>query len=288
MVFVDSMSANASPYLQVFGVPAPNWPASAGSAFVRPAPAQHGVAHSGRYFDRFSTSSDARSAAPEPTHRHAPPTGGQLAQAAGLIALGLLLNRIPPRPSAFELVSTRVEDWAKMALGVLATDKINTALAWKPPAWLQALETVGVLTFISQGLHKKGWKHFPLLAIGVPALVQATLWATETAEAALDRADSDLPRWIPKVGIGVASTLAGVFGLRGIMQAPWYRSAVGRMSGDAASQQVIGAEAVVCSRCGGMHLVCMEEISDFIGAMAGWAHEQFSPPKPWHASGRGH
>lgn len=189
--------------------------------------------------------------------------------------LGLMLNRIPPRPSAFELVSTRVEDWAKMALGVIATDKFNAAFDAKPPAWLQGLETVTALTFISQGLQKKGWKHFPLLALGVPALVQVTQWASEQVDAALDERQSDIPRWIPKTALGIASTVAGVLGLRGVIQSQWYRSAIGRLSGDTAAGQVVGAEAVVCSRCGGAHLLCMEEISDFVGVMASWAHDQF-------------
>jgi hypothetical protein len=192
--------------------------------------------------------------------------------AAGLIGLGLLLNRIPAKASAFDMVSTNIEDWAKMGLGVIATGKINDATNWQPQPWQHGLETVTVLTFISQGLRLKGWQHFPLLAVSVPALVQGTHWLNDKTNQFLDKHHSRLPRWIPKLAITLGSTVGGVYGLRGVMEAPWYRQATGKLSGTA-GQQAMGAETLICSRCGGTHLVCMEEVSDFIGSMAGWFKE---------------
>jgi hypothetical protein len=206
-------------------------------------------------------------------------TGAAFA-ALGLIGLGLLLNRIPAKASAFEMVSTRLEDWVKMALGVMAVGKINAAIGgpktpWQPKPWQHGLETVTVLTFITQGLNLKGWKHFPLLAVSVPLLVQATHWLTNKAEAYLDKHNSPLPRWVPKLGITLASTVGGVYGLRGIMQTPVYNKTMGNL-GATSGQQALGAEVLVCSRCGGAHLVCMEEVSDFIGSMAGWFKQRLS------------
>jgi hypothetical protein len=201
------------------------------------------------------------------------------ASALAFIGLGLLLNRVPAKPSAFEMVSTNIEDWVKMGLGVTAVGKINEALDWKPKPWQHGLETVSVLTFITQGLRLRGWKHFPLLAASVPALVQGTHWVSHKVDAFLDKHGSTLPRWIPKLGITLASTLGGVYGLRTVMEAPMYRSATGQLS-TAEGQQMMGTEALVCSRCGGTHLVCMEEVSDFIGSMVGWLKEHWQIGKP--------
>jgi hypothetical protein len=192
--------------------------------------------------------------------------------AVALVGLGLMLNRIPAKPSAFEMVSTNLEDWVKMGLGVAAVGKVNEAADWKPKPWQHGLETVSLLTFMTQGLRLKGWKHFPLLALNVPVLVQGTHWLSRKTEDYLDRHNSTLPRWIPKLGITLASTLGGVYGLRSVMEAPWYRSTMGQF-GATAGQQTLGAETLVCSRCGGTHLVCMEEVSDFIGSMVGWFKE---------------
>lgn len=189
--------------------------------------------------------------------------------AAGLIGFGLLLNRIPPRHSRFELLSTRLEDWTKMGLGVVAVTKINEAMDWKPAPWLHALQTVSVLSFIANALSLKRWRHFPLLALMVPPLVQGTHWLSEKTESLLDQSNSAIPRWIPKVGISVASTILGVTALRCVIKADWYKGLTGQSSG-ATSSQVVGAEAVVCTRCGGQHIICMEEVSDMIGSLGSW------------------
>jgi hypothetical protein len=204
------------------------------------------------------------------------PKISSLFSAAALIGVGLLLNRIPVKTSAFELVSTRLEDWVKMGLGVTAVGKINEATQWKPQAWQHALETVSVLTLIAQGFNLKGWKHFPLLAVSVPMLVQGTRWASDKMEAILDSQHNNLPRWIPKLGITLVSTLGGVYGLRNVMQASWYTGAMGKL-GAASGQQAMGIETLICARCGGMHIVCMETISDFVGTMAGWLKELLHP-----------
>jgi len=186
--------------------------------------------------------------------------------AAGLLGMGLMLNRIPAKASTFELVSTRLEDWVKMGLGILAVDKINEAANWKPKPWQHGLQTVTALTFLAQGLSLKGWKHFPLLAASVPLLVGGTHLVSDKTEAYLDSHDSNLPRWIPKLAISLGSTVGGVVGLRNVMQASWYTVAMGRL-GAATGQQALGAEMLICSRCGGAHVVCMETLADFVAVM---------------------
>jgi hypothetical protein len=238
------------------------------------------VVHGGQVFKAFQATQTMPFAAEEHDKAdvltHAAQNKGARAQAAlnalGFIGLGLLLNRIPAKASAFEMVSTNIEDWVKMGLGVLAVEQINKATQAKPKPWQHALETVTVLTLIAQGLNPKGWKHFPLLAVTVPLLVQATQAVNKLIETQLDKHNSQVPRWLPRLGVTLASTLGGVYGLRSVMQTSAYRTTTG--------QQAMGAELLICSRCGGSHLVCMEEVSDLLGTMAGWFKHSVKQPTP--------
>ena len=224
-----------------------------------------------------STPSPAKS----PTEQ--PNTLKTLGTAAGLIGLGLLLKRIPARASQFELISTRIEDWAKLGLGVIAVNKINEATNWKPAAWAHALETVSVLSVMSHGIptpkNISRWKHFPLLATAVPALVQGTHWVTEKTNRYLDEQNSPIPKWIPKLLITGLSTVGGVLGLRQVMQSTAYQNLTAGSGSENIAEQVAGTEIIACSRCGGAHLVCMDEVGEFIGTMGGWVKSQFTPKK---------
>jgi hypothetical protein len=197
-----------------------------------------------------------------------------LLSAGGFIALGLLLNRIPARASKFNLLSTRIEDWAQMGLGVLAVNNINKGLKWSPTPWQHALETVTVLTFLSKGLNIKQWKNFPLLAIGIPPLVQATHWLTEKAERTLTESNSKIPAGLVKIGIAAVSTVLGIFGLRSVMKAPSYQQLFKQNSSKNASETLASAGITACARCGGAHAVCMEEIGDLMGSMGGGLHKE--------------
>ncbi len=193
--------------------------------------------------------------------------------AVSMFGAGLLLHRLPASKSSFQLVSSDWKDWARMALSVGVVDQINKAFEWKPEPWQLGLQTVTAITAISNGFTKKGWKQFPLLALFIPALVQGTHHLNEFTEQKLKDSDSAIPSWIPKILISGTSTLVGIFALRNIIKTDWYSKLTGKTP-NSQSSQIIGAEAVVCTRCGAQHLICMSELGDMLGSFALWIKGQ--------------
>lgn len=161
-----------------------------------------------------------------------------------------------------QLIPTDIEDWAQMALGVFAVKEINEGLNWRPKTWAQALEMIVVLNFISHGVNVKEMKHLPLMAVTIAPLAQATQWVTEKTEDFLDKHNSSIPKWVPKLVIGTLATVGGLFGIKALMNSKAY------------SKNVIGAEsAIVCVHCGEAHIICTTEIGDLIGSMGGSLNE---------------
>jgi hypothetical protein len=198
------------------------------------------------------------------------PPGKHLAQAVGLFAVGLLLHRLPASKSSFSLISSDWKDWARMTLGVFAAGEVNRSLDWHPKPWQLALETVTILSPLSNGLlNQKAWRQFPLLAIFVPLLVQSTDWLNQWAQHKLDDTHSHLPHWVPKLVISISATLAGLLTLRSLVKTNAYRQLTGQSESVHASQ-VIGPEAIICTRCGGQHLLCMSELGDMAGSLGAW------------------
>lgn len=156
-----------------------------------------------------------------------------------------------------------------MGLGVGVVNKVNDAINRPVPPWLVALETVAVLTpmMSPKMLGKQAWKSFPLIAIGVPLLVQATQWAKTTLNKEKAAGRLNVPNWVPNVALPAVSMVVGIIGLRSAFKA---------------TGQVAGAEmAAICPRCGGMHLACPTEIAEFFGGLAGgMQHPTPQKPKP--------
>ena len=196
----------------------------------------------------------------------------KLGLAAGMMTTGLLLHRLPASKTSFELVSSDWKEWARMGLGIASVNQLNQALQWRPQPWQQALEVVTALTALSKGiLTKSGWRHYPLLAISVPLLVQGTHALNKWSERKLDETQSTLPRWIPRLAITTLSTVGGVFTLRGVLGSAWYGQVSGQTTGGkTAANKALTSGTLVCARCGGAHLVCMSEINDMVASIGSW------------------
>jgi hypothetical protein len=194
--------------------------------------------------------------------------------AVGFLVSGLMLHRLPAYPSSFALISSDWKDWTRMVMGVLAVGEINKSLDWQAKPWQLALETVAILSPLSNGfLNRKGWRQFPLLAVFVPTVVQATDWINQWAERQLKEKKAKVPLWLPKLAISLSSTLAGLFAIRSVIKTNTYRQWVGQ-EGSSSTNPVVGAEAIICTRCGGQHLLCMSELSDMAGSMGAWLKGQ--------------
>ncbi|MBX2861853.1 MAG: hypothetical protein KTR14_11515 [Vampirovibrio sp.] len=204
------------------------------------------------------------------------------ALAVGLFAGARLLHRLPARhhvdlpkhltkwKALFQVFPTDWKTWAQMFMGVGVVNQINKALDAEPKSWLKALETVAVLTPMMgvKMLGKETWRHAPLLAVTVPLLVQGSTKLTEKLANSLKESNSAIPTWTAKVGIPVLTILAGAFGIRGVMGSTPYRQLTGQSGGSNATGQMAGSEiAAICPRCGGVHLACPMEISEFFGSV---------------------
>jgi hypothetical protein len=205
--------------------------------------------------------------------------------ALGLIASSLYLRKFPVKASRFELLPTDWRIWAQTLMGSQAVNSLNQATDSKPAPWLNALETVAIVSpLISGPLKAQTWRQLPLLAIAVPLLVQATQFADEKAQHFLDANHSTIPRWIPTVGLSITSTLLGLFGLRGVIKTSMYQRYVQNGPSaltSSATSSAVGAEAAaVCSRCGGVHLICVNEIADVMAGLGNWLKQRFDKQVP--------
>ncbi|MEB3206830.1 MAG: hypothetical protein VKK59_05740 [Vampirovibrionales bacterium] len=194
----------------------------------------------------------------------------------GLIAASLYLRKFPVKASRFEFFPTDWKIWAQTIMGSMAVTKLNQAINASPPPWLNALETVAVVSpLVSGPLRSKTWRQLPLLAVGVPLLVQATQLADQKLEALLSDRNSSVPKWIPRMALSVVSVLVGLFGLRGVMKMPAYQQFV-QGSPSSVASATVGAEAtIVCARCGGVHLICVNEIADVTAGLLNWLKQGF-------------
>jgi hypothetical protein len=222
----------------------------------------------------------------ENTGNKALKAAGHIAAAVGFFMTARLLHRLPAYHPTFppsfqtrykkwqlalaEMIPMDWKDWARIGLGVGMVKSINKVIDTEPPPWVNALETVAVLTPMmgAKVFSKKTWRYFPMLAIGVPLLVQGTDWGKQ----ALAK-NEKIPKWIPNTVLPIASTIVGMVAFRKGIKAMESRTAGSQGSGG--TNQVIGSEvSVICARCGGMHLVCPSEIGEMMGAFVATGHQQ--------------
>ncbi len=196
---------------------------------------------------------------------------GHVATAVGMFLVGRLLHRLPARhvnlaPSVkrgkwlADVIPTDWKDWTRMFLGVGVVNKVNEAINKPAPPWLAALQTVIVLTpmMSPKMFSKAAWKTFPVIAVAVPALVQATNWAKDKINQDREAGRLNVPAWVPDIALPLASMVVGIVGLRAAIKST---SSTGK---------VVGAEVgAICSRCGGMHIACPTEIAEFFGGLTG-------------------
>jgi len=184
-----------------------------------------------------------------------------LGLAGGLFGLGLLLRRVPAKPSAFKLISADWKDWAKMALGVLSVGEVNKAMTWRPAPWLGAIESVAVINPLVAGFSKRSMGQMLTMAPLIAGLVQGAQELHQYAAPQLkDR--FKIPEWVTRLAVSAASI--GV----GLKVFPLMHRTVG---------STIGTGAMMCSRGCCQALVCMNEIADFCGGFANWFKRQFIP-----------
>ncbi|MGE0200088.1 MAG: hypothetical protein AB7P76_03875 [Candidatus Melainabacteria bacterium] len=221
-----------------------------------------------------------------------PDTRKSLAAAAGLLAGGVLLRRLPARPGTFRVFSADWKDWARVVLGVGAVAHVNKALDWKPSPAVGALETVSVLTPLSMGLNRRMWPQLAVMAGLVPGLVSFTSRVSNW----IDKRLNDQPGWVsllPKLGVA-----AGAMGL-GLTVYPRLFSQLARWGvlGQAARTEaarggkvLLGAGAAVCARGCCPAAFCLSELGEMLGGMLSWLKGHTghpSNPQPNRASQEG-
>lgn len=222
---------------------------------------------------------------PDDGHGHGAPVSPwkNLASAAGFLGAALLLRRLPARPTSFKLFSSDWKDWAKLGLGVVSLNKINQAFRYEPPPWLNAIQTVGVVTPLMLGFKKPALLQMAVLAPLVGALVQGTHWLSERSEGWLED-KAGVPAMVTRVAIAAAMVVLGLRTLPPMLGQvnAWGREGhFGQGMANAIRQEQAASHSAkantqaagistICARCGGAHAICMSEIADFFGALGNW------------------
>lgn len=210
---------------------------------------------------------------PHAAHRDLKPLK-PLAMAAVFLLAALMLRRFPSPPSRFKWLSPDWKDWAKIALGIGTVNQLNRAADWKPPTWLNAIETVALINPLMLGW--AGLRQIPAMAALVAGLVTGTNYLSERAEP-LANEYLNLPDKATRAILSATATVLGVASY------PWMaRSGImgSVVKEKAALSQGASAASVICARCGGAHVLCMTDIGEFLGAMGNWFHLRHKETRP--------
>lgn len=128
---------------------------------------------------------------------------------AAAVGTGYALKRaFPNQGLSNSFLPTDWKVYAQIGLGVLGVKSLNEGLGIEPPAWLNAVETTALIHPMALGFNAKAFKSLPLLSAYVAGLVTASQWAAKQFDDKIGQPNG-IPSWIPKIGISVATALAG-------------------------------------------------------------------------------
>jgi len=201
-----------------------------------------------------------------------------LLTAGGLFSLGLLLHRLPAVKSSFKYVSSDWKDWAKMALGIASVGQVNQALDWKPPVWLGALETTAIVNPLIAGFSQKTALQTVVMSPLIAGMVLGANYLNDQVATPLQD-EYQIPPVLTRMGITLAMMAVGV---KAYPKIYWQVATTGILGKEArknATYAMLGTQAIICSRCGSNHLICISEIGDYLGSLGNWFRSRFSEKK---------
>jgi hypothetical protein len=204
-------------------------------------------------------------------HEHKATTGsrlGSLLAFGGLITGALLLHRLPGR-NTFSLISSDWKDWARIVMGVLAVGSLNKALDWKPPTWLAALETVGVIAPLALGFKADGLKQLLVMAPLVAGVVTGAAKLHEAVDKKLEQ-EYKIPPLVTRLAISVGMAILGLKLYPVILKQVAKTGFLGQEIQKNANKAAVGIGTIVCSRGCCTSAICLSEIGEMAGAFVQW------------------
>lgn len=196
-----------------------------------------------------------------------------LAIAVGLFATALLTHRLPGRAAMGKnfLLTPDWKVWTRVLLGVGATYKLNKGMDWKPPPWLNAMQTVAVLHPLLVGFSRK----YPLeVGVMAPLIAGVVSIANALNQTLAPLADTHIgiPEKWTKLGVSLGVTLASI----GMFPSVIARIAKTGILGKAAQAQArqgkniaFGAVAIGAN-CGCGNVICISQMGEIFGGLGNW------------------
>lgn len=199
--------------------------------------------------------------------------------ALGLLGTGFLLRKVPASPSTFKYLSTDIKDWIRIALGIGVVRQVNKGLDYKPPAWVNTLETLAVMTPLSLGFSRQMLPHLGLMAIVLPPLVEATSRINRKIETTLEK-NKNLPPWVhhaAQIGMSIASIALGILVYPKLFSGIAKTGILGKTAQNEAAlgSTIAGVETGSCLNGCCSSAVCMTEIADISGSMFSSLKDKF-------------
>lgn len=177
----------------------------------------------------------------------------------------VLLNRLPARTMAGvqrTLVPVDWKAWAKIILGIMATNAGNRAFNFAPPPWLNGIEAVAVITAITQGVNRTAFKQFALIAPLVALVVQGAVFLNQKFDQSL-KERFNVPPLATQLAISTTSIVLGAFASHRLLKSVGL-GATGALA------------ASTCARgCSPGSMICLSEAGEMLGALKNWFHQRW-------------
>jgi hypothetical protein len=202
----------------------------------------------------------------------------KLGAAAGFFFVARLLGKMPPAKNTFNYLTSDWKEWTKVALGIASMNQVNDCFGWKPPAWLAAIQTTLFVNPAVSGFTKKMALQTVLMAPLVSAIVAGTNLINDKLTQPIQE-NLHIPPTITRLAVMVSMMVLGIKAYPQLYRKVAETGMMGQEAKQHASKLVLGTEVLVCTRCGGSHLICMSEIGDYIGSMGNWFRSKHKQEK---------
>ncbi len=200
-----------------------------------------------------------------------------LAEAAMLFTIGMLTHQLPVRTlPGRSLLPTDWKAYLRVATGILAVNQLNKGMDWKPPVWLQAMETVGVIHALMVGFSKRYFIELGIMAPLVAGVVSAANYVDQKIASPLEE-EAKIPKLVTKIIVSTGFTLASILVFPKVVNAIGRWGILGKAAQATAKQgkNVMFGSMIVGANCGCGNVICISLLGDIVGGFGNWIKAHF-------------
>jgi hypothetical protein len=199
----------------------------------------------------------------------------------GLMLAGLALHKLPPvKHASFQFFSTDPKDYIRATLGVAAVGKFNAAADLKLPPWLLGLKPSRRLLFCQMATKRNYGGTSPYSPCLCRCWSRAPMGLSRRPIRHWTNSKVPYQGGYPSSGSLDAHHHCRRFRTSGHYEYPTIRELCGQNLWCRCRGGITGAEAVVCARCSGNHLICVTEVTDMVGSLAAWFRQKMGASAP--------